>query len=77
VIELPAEQTFGLAAEPTLAWTADALARLERVPGFARGMVMKAVERQARAREDTVVTAGLMREVRQQMQERFPWFTRG
>ena len=77
VIELPAEQTFGTAAELTLTWTADAHARLERVPGFARGMVIKAVERQARAREGAVVTAELMQEVRRQMQDRSPWFTRG
>lgn len=77
VIELPAEQTFGIAAEPTLAWTADAQGRLERVPGFARGMVVKAVERQARARACGVVTAELMREVRQRMLDHFPWFTRG
>ncbi|MFQ5538688.1 MAG: radical SAM protein, partial [Gemmatimonadota bacterium] len=77
VIEFPAEQTFGIAAEPTLAWTADAQARLTRVPGFARGMVIKAVERQARAREGGVVTAELMHEVRQRMLDRFPWFTRG
>ena len=74
VIELPAEQTFGIAAEPTLAWTADAQARLKRVPGFARGMVIQAVEREARAREGGVVTAELMQEVRQRMLDRFPWF---
>ncbi|MFQ5801822.1 MAG: radical SAM protein [Candidatus Methylomirabilales bacterium] len=74
VIELPAEGTFGVATEPTLAWTVDAQARLKRVPGFARGMVIKAVERQARAREGGVVTAELMQEVRQRMLDRFPWF---
>jgi radical SAM protein with 4Fe4S-binding SPASM domain len=74
VIELPAEQTFGITAAPTLAWTADAQARLKRVPGFARGMVIQAVERQARAREGGVVTAELMQEVRQRMLNRFPWF---
>jgi radical SAM protein with 4Fe4S-binding SPASM domain len=74
VIELPAEQTFGIAVEPTLTWTVDAQARLGRVPGFARGMVIQAVERQARAREGGVVTAELMQEVRQRMLGRFPWF---
>lgn len=74
VIELPAEQTFGIAVEPTLTWTVDAQARLGRVPGFARGMVIQALEREARAREGGVVTAELMQEVRQRMLGRFPWF---
>lgn len=76
VIELPAEQTFGIDAKPTLAWTAEAEERLKRVPGFARGMVIRAVERQALAREASVVTTELMQEVRQRMLDRFPWFSR-
>ncbi|KRT71208.1 MAG: radical SAM protein [candidate division NC10 bacterium CSP1-5] len=74
VIELAADQTFGIAAEPTLTWTTEAEARLKRVPGFARGMVIRVVEREARARELGVVTAELMQEVRQRMVGRFPWF---
>ncbi|MFQ5521553.1 MAG: SPASM domain-containing protein, partial [Candidatus Methylomirabilia bacterium] len=76
VIELPPEQTFGTQAEQTLTWTADAQARLKKIPGFARGMVIRAVERQARAREVGVVTAELMQDVRQRMAGRFPWVTR-
>ncbi len=76
VIELPAEQTFGIAVEPTLTWTPDAQARLKRVPGFARGMVIKAVEGQARARGGGTVTLELMQEVRRRMLDRFPWFSR-
>ncbi|MGH7352195.1 MAG: radical SAM protein [Candidatus Methylomirabilales bacterium] len=74
VIELAADQTFGIAAEPTLTWTTEAEARLKRVPGFARGMVIRVVEREARARELGVVTAELMQEVRQRTVGRFPWF---
>ena len=76
-IELPEEQTFGIAAEPTLTWTAEAQARLRRIPGFARGMVIQGVEGYARDRGVSVVTAELMQEVRQRMASRFPRFTRG
>ena len=76
VIELPAEQTFGIAAEPTLPWTAEAQARLKLVPGFARGMVIKGVERHARDRGIGVITAELMQEVRQRMAARTALFTR-
>jgi radical SAM protein with 4Fe4S-binding SPASM domain len=74
VIELAMEQTFGIAAEPTLTWTAEAEARLKRVPGFARGMVIRVVEREARARELGVVTGALMQEVRQRMARPSAWF---
>jgi len=37
-------------------------------------MVIRVVEREARARELGVVTAELMQEVRQRMVGRFPWF---
>ena len=74
VIELPEEQIFGITAEPTLAWTLEAQERLKKVPGFARGMVVRAVERHARVREIAVVTGELMQEVRERTVGRFPWF---
>lgn len=74
-IELPAEQTFGIAAKPTLTWTVEAQTRLKLVPGFARGMVIKGVERYARERGKTVITPELMQEVRERMAARFPLFT--
>ncbi|MFB3817132.1 MAG: radical SAM protein [Candidatus Methylomirabilales bacterium] len=76
VIELPAHQTFGMRSEATLTWTAEAQARLEQVPGFARGMVVAGVERYARSRGVAVITPELMQEVRQRMAGRFPRFTR-
>lgn len=74
VIEVPEEQIFGITAEPTLAWTLEAQERLKKVPGFARGMVIRAVERHARVREIAVVTGELMQEVRERTVGRFPWF---
>jgi AdoMet-dependent heme synthase len=76
VIELPAHQTFGMRAEATLTWTADAQARLKLVPGFARGMVVAGVERYARERGIAVITPELMQEVRQRVAGRVPLFTR-
>jgi nucleotide-binding universal stress UspA family protein len=43
-------------AETNLTWTAEAEARLERVPAFMRPMVRKAIESHARSRDLTVVT---------------------
>jgi radical SAM protein with 4Fe4S-binding SPASM domain len=76
VIELPAHQTFGMRAQATLIWTAEAQERLKRIPGFARGMVTAGVERYARERGMAVITLGLMAEVRERMAGRFPLFTR-
>jgi radical SAM protein with 4Fe4S-binding SPASM domain len=76
VIELPTHQTFGMRAEATLTWTAEAQERLRRVPGFARGMVVTGVERYARERGMAVITPELMQEVRERMSGRFPLFAR-
>jgi radical SAM protein with 4Fe4S-binding SPASM domain len=76
VIELPAHQTFGSRAEATLTWTAEARARLNRVPGFARGKVLTGLERYARDRGIAVITPELMHEARQQMIGRIALFTR-
>lgn len=50
-----------------LRWTPEALARLERIPSFVRGMAQKAIEEQARKRGMKEVTAELMAEVGSQM----------
>ena len=75
-IELPAHQTFGVRAEATLTWTAEARARLKGIPGFARGMVVAGVEQYARDRGVSVITPELMQETRQRMAGRFPLFRR-
>ncbi len=42
-ITLKIEDTLGLEVEHSLPWTPEALSRLERIPSFARGMVVKGV----------------------------------
>ncbi len=71
-IPLPPEQTYGAPVVAELAWTAEAKERLENVPAFARGMVMKAVEKAARQRGLANVTEELMGELRKAMAGRFP-----
>jgi radical SAM protein with 4Fe4S-binding SPASM domain len=71
VIELPATLTFGLPVDYELVWEAAARERLSAIPGFARGMVVKAVEAYARSRGDTVITAALLADVRAKWGGRF------
>jgi AdoMet-dependent heme synthase len=71
VIEIPETMTFGLTVGYDLAWEEAARARLERIPSFARGMVVKAVEAYARSRGQTVVTSSLLADVRDRWGARF------
>lgn len=71
VIDLPASMTFGLAADPEMVWQDAARARLDAIPSFARGMVVKAVEAYARGRGDSVITPELLGEVRDRWGARF------
>jgi radical SAM protein with 4Fe4S-binding SPASM domain len=71
VVELPATFTFGLPVEYGLSWEPGARARLEAIPSFARGMVVKAVEAYARGRGLTVITPELLAEVRARWGARF------
>ena len=71
VIELPAEITFGLAVDPELQWEPAARERLQAIPSFARGMVVKAVEAYARGRGETVITPALLADVRGKWGARF------
>ncbi len=71
VIELPASMTFGLPVAPELVWQDAARARLDAIPSFARGMVVKAVEGYARGRGEHVVTPELLAEVRDRWGARF------
>jgi radical SAM protein with 4Fe4S-binding SPASM domain len=71
VIELPATLTFGLPVDYDLVWEDAARARLEAIPSFARGMVIKAVEAYARGRAETVVTPALLADVRARWGARF------
>jgi radical SAM protein with 4Fe4S-binding SPASM domain len=70
-IDLPAEITFGLSVEPELSWEPAARERLQAIPSFARGMVVKAVEAYARGRGETVITPALLADVRAKWGARF------
>ncbi len=63
-ITLPETQTLGLEVSFELNWDEAARARLEAIPAFARGMVVKAVEAYARAHNHAVVTPALLQETR-------------
>jgi AdoMet-dependent heme synthase len=71
VIMLSAEQTFGLEAPLTMDWSAEAKARLQRLPAFARGMVIAGVERYAAAQGIARITPDVMQAVREQAEARF------
>jgi radical SAM protein with 4Fe4S-binding SPASM domain len=71
VIDLPATLTFGLPVDYQLVWEEGARERLAAIPGFARGMVVKAVEAYARGRGDTIITPALLADVRAKWGGRF------
>jgi len=71
VIELPATLTFGLPVDYQLAWEPAARERLQAIPSFARGMVVKAVEAYARGRGATTITPELLADVRSKWGGRF------
>jgi AdoMet-dependent heme synthase len=71
VIELPATLTFGLPVDCELTWEPTARERLQVIPAFARGMVVKAVEAYARGRGASVITPGLLADVRAKWGGRF------
>jgi len=64
LIRLPVEQTFGLEVRFALPWETGARARLDAIPGFARAMVVQAVEAYARSQGQATVTPALLAEVR-------------
>jgi radical SAM protein with 4Fe4S-binding SPASM domain len=70
-IDLPATMTFGLPVDYQLTWDPAARERLQAIPSFARGMVVKAVEAYARGRGATTVTPELLADVRAKWGGRF------
>lgn len=70
-IELPGAMTFGLPVSYELTWEPAARQRLDAIPSFARGMVVKAVEAYARSRGDHVITPALLADVRERWGGRF------
>jgi radical SAM protein with 4Fe4S-binding SPASM domain len=71
VIELPDTVTFGLPVSYELTWEPGARERLEAIPSFARGMVVKGVEAYARSRGERVITRAMLAEVRERWGGRF------
>jgi radical SAM protein with 4Fe4S-binding SPASM domain len=78
VVEPRTPVSYGSASPRTLEWSADARARLERIPSFVRGVVSERVERFARERGYAAVDLNVMAEVRRQMpvdfSKRLPFF---
>ena len=72
--------TYGAPGPRTLPWTAEAEARIGRIPSFVRGVVTSRVERFARDRGRSVVDLEVMAEVRREMpvdfSRRLPFFLR-
>jgi hypothetical protein len=72
--------SYGAAVDGELPWSAEAQARIQRIPSFVRGVVVKRIEDYARREGHTEVTADLMREVRRKMpvdfSKRLPFFSR-
>jgi len=71
VLTLSDEQTFGFDAPMTAAWSPEAKVRLQRLPSFARGMVVTGVERYAAAHGIRWITPEVMQAVREQAESRF------
>jgi radical SAM protein with 4Fe4S-binding SPASM domain len=71
VIDLPPSLTFGQPVAFELTWDPAARTRLDAIPSFARGMVVKAVEAYARGRGERVITPELLADVRQRWGARF------
>jgi AdoMet-dependent heme synthase len=67
VLERLRDVTYGAPAAPTLRWTADAEARVGRIPSFVRGVVVRRLEDYARERGIAEITVELMSEVRKSM----------
>jgi radical SAM protein with 4Fe4S-binding SPASM domain len=74
------EVTYGMSVTAELSWTPEAQERIQRVPSFVRGVVVKRLEDYARGQGKTEVTAEMMQEVRRAMpidfSKRTPFFMR-
>src|SRR6266508_1834486 len=67
VIERVRDVTYGQEFQPALVWSDAARARLDRIPSFVRGVVMRRVEDWARERGLREVTPELLTEIRSAM----------
>jgi radical SAM protein with 4Fe4S-binding SPASM domain len=69
-ITLKIEDTLGLEVEFHTTWTDEAKQRLERIPSFARGMVVKGIERFAEERNISVIDEAVVKKSREEMIEK-------
>ncbi|MDQ4079935.1 MAG: radical SAM protein [Gemmatimonadota bacterium] len=67
LVERLRDVTYGTAVAPALRWSADAQARLGRIPSFVRGVVVRRLEEYARERGVGEVTIEMMSEIRRAM----------
>ena len=72
--------SYGMSASPTMRWSSAASARVERIPSFVRGVIVKRLEDYARERGLEEITVDLLSEVRRAMpidfSRRLPFFAR-
>ncbi|MQA90459.1 MAG: radical SAM protein [Gemmatimonas sp.] len=77
-IETKKSITYGARVETKLEWSPEAAERLERIPGFVRGVVVGRIENFARERGFSKITPEVMSEVRASMpvdfSKRLPFF---
>ena len=69
-ITLKIEDTLGLEVEFHATWTPEAQQRLERIPSFARGMVVKGIEKFAEERNITLIDESVVKKSREEMIEK-------
>ncbi len=69
-ITLKIEDTLGLEVEYKAQWTEEAAERLQKIPSFARGMVIKSVERYAEESGYKVINAEVVKKSREEMIEK-------
>ncbi|HEX9885053.1 MAG TPA: radical SAM protein [Longimicrobiales bacterium] len=81
MVKRRAEVSYGEGADPEMPWTAEATARLGRIPSFVRGVVTRRVEDFARDRGYAVVDLDVMAEVRRALpvdfSKKLPFFLGG
>lgn len=63
----PAAEKYGLEVDYRLEWSPEARERAERIPTFARGMVIREIERYARERGYARITPEIMARARQEL----------
>lgn len=66
-ITLKVEDTLGLEVEYNIQWTPEAKERLDRIPSFARGMVVKGIEKFAEERNIRLIDEAVVKKSREEM----------